>query len=63
MAYVKSVDGYIADVPYVWFKRCDGKVFFYDELTAASVTPNQSTQDINAGWSLFPVATLPGAGG
>lgn len=51
MPYVKSVNGYMADVPVIWFKRCDGKTFYYDELTAASVTPNQSVTEINAGWS------------
>ena len=31
-----------------------------DELTAATVSANIDTMDINAGWSLFPVAVLPG---
>lgn len=50
----------IADVPIAYFTRCDKRRFTFDKLTAASVTPNIQTTDINAGWSLFPVATLPG---
>ena len=38
--YVKEFNGYIADVPKMFFKRCDGHVFVFDELTQASVTPN-----------------------
>lgn len=59
--YVDKFRGYIADVPKVIFDRCDGKRFAFDELTAATVTPQIETTDINAGWSLFPVAVLPGA--
>lgn len=58
--YVKSFNGYIADVPKMWFKRCDGSVFYFDELTDASVTPNVEYMDVSAGWSVFPVAQLPG---
>lgn len=58
--YVEKFAGYIADVPKVIFKRCDGKKFLFDELTAATVTPQINTTEINAGWSLFPVAVLPG---
>lgn len=58
--YIEKFGGYIADVPKVVFKRCDGKKFLMDELTAATVTPTINTTEINAGWSLFPVAVLPG---
>lgn len=58
--YVKRFGGYIADVPNFWFRRCDGKVFYFDELTNASVAPQIGVTEVNAGWSLFPVATLPG---
>lgn len=58
--YAKPFGGYIADVPRLWFKRCDGRVFYFDELTQASVTPQINNTEINAGWSLFPVAVLPG---
>ena len=58
--YVEAFRGYVADVPKVIFKRCDGRKFLFDELTAATVTPTINTTEINAGWSLFPVAVLPG---
>lgn len=29
--YVNRFGGYIADVPKLWFKRCDGRVFMFDE--------------------------------
>lgn len=58
--YVPEFKGYIADVPRLWFKRCDGRMFYFDELTAATVTPQVNYTEINAGWSLFPVAYLPG---
>lgn len=41
-------------------KRCDGRVFYFDELTAATVTPTINYTEVNAGWSLYPVAYLPG---
>ena len=46
--YVKAYGGYIADVPRLWFKRCDGHVFYFDELTQASVTPNPQFTEVNA---------------
>ena len=58
--YVKEFNGYVADVPRLWFKRCDGRVFYFDELTNATVTPQVNYTEINAGWSLYPVAYLPG---
>jgi hypothetical protein len=59
--YVEKFAGYVGDVPRLWFKRCDGRIFYFDELTAATVTPNVQYTEVNAGWSLFPVAYLPGA--
>lgn len=44
----------------MWFKRCDGRIFYFDELTNATVTPQVNYTEINAGWSLYPVAYLPG---
>lgn len=44
--YVPSLKGYIADVPRVIFKRCDGQKFYFDELTAATVSANIETTDI-----------------
>lgn len=58
--YVAAYKGYIADVPRVWFKRCDNHMFYFDEITQASATPSVQNTEINAGWSLFPVAVLPG---
>ncbi len=58
--YVADFGGYIADVPHMWFKRCDGKVFYFDELTQATVSPTINYTEVNAGWSLYPVAYLPG---
>lgn len=58
--YVKQFGGYIADVPKMYFKRCDSRVFVFDELTQASVTPNVQYTEISAGWSLYPVAYVPG---
>lgn len=58
--YVAAFKGYIADVPQIWFKRCDGTVFHYDEITSASVNPNVAFTEVNAGWSMYPVAYLPG---
>jgi hypothetical protein len=50
--YVEALKGYVADVPKVIFKRCDGRKFLFDELTAATVTPQMNPMEINAGWSL-----------
>ena len=58
--YVPEFQGYIADVPRLWFKRCDGRIFYFDELTAATVTPQVNYTEVQAGWSLYPVAYLPG---
>lgn len=58
--YEKAFGGYIADVPRLWFKRCDGRIFYFDELTNATVSPQVNYTEVNAGWSLYPVAYLPG---
>jgi hypothetical protein len=60
--YIPAFKGYMADVPEVWFKRCDDAIFHYDELTQCSVNPNVQFTEINGGWSLFPVAYVPGQG-
>ena len=44
----------------LFVKRCDGRIFYFDELTNATVTPQVNYTEINAGWSLYPVAYLPG---
>ena len=56
-AYLK---GYIADVPRVVFKRCDGFKYFFDELTDATVSANIETIDVNAGWSLMGIGASYG---
>lgn len=47
--YVEKFGGYVADVPKMFFRRCDNRVFKFDELTQATVTPNIQTIDIQAG--------------
>lgn len=54
--YVPSYKGYVTDVPVLWFKRKDGKIFYFDQLTQASFAPQVNFTEVNAGWSLFPVA-------
>lgn len=61
MAYIPAFKGYVADVPEFWFKRIDGKIYHYNQLTQASAVPNVNFQEVNAGWSLYPVAYLPQA--
>lgn len=58
--YIPAYKGYITDVPELWFKRNDKKVFHFDQLTAANMSPNVNFTEVNAGWSLYPVAYLPG---
>lgn len=58
--YIPAFKGFIADVPEVWFTRCDKRTFHFDKLTSVSGTPQIETTDINGGWSLFPLAQLPG---
>lgn len=50
--YIPAYKGYITDVPEVWFKRSDRKIFHYDKITACSVTPNANFTEVDAGWSL-----------
>ena len=61
MAYIEKFQGYVADVPEFWFNRIDGRTFHYNQLTAASVTPQVNFTEVNAGWSIYPVAYLPAA--
>lgn len=58
--YIKSLGVYIADVPRVFFNRCDGRKFVLDELTSATITPQTNFLDVNDGWSTLPVAQIPG---
>ena len=54
--YIPQFKGYINDVPELWFKRNDGRVFHFDQLTDASFSPDVQYTEINGGWSMFPVA-------
>lgn len=58
MAYIQSVNGYVADVAEIYFKRCDGKVFFFDEASSSSFTPTFNQLEISGGWGLFPRAYI-----
>lgn len=61
MAYSPELKGYIVDVPEVWLHRFyDDRVFHYNKLASCDFTPNTQTIDINGGWSLYPIARLPG---
>ena len=44
--FAPALKGYVADVPRVVFKRCDGKKFYMDELTSATVSADITTTDI-----------------
>ena len=44
----------------MWNIYGDGRIFYFDEITQANASPNVNYTEINAGWSLFPVAYLPG---
>lgn len=59
--YVPELGGYMVDVPKVHFTNCDensDRVWFFDELTAASFSPSQENIEINAGWSKYPIALI-----
>jgi hypothetical protein len=60
-SYVPELGGYMVDVPKVHFTNCDStsdRVWFFDELTAASFSPSQENIEINAGWSKYPIALI-----
>lgn len=50
--YNEALKGYIADVPKVIFRRCDGHAYAFDELSSATVSADIQTTDITGGWSL-----------
>lgn len=58
--YVPSLKGYVTDVPEIWLKRRDDKVFHFDQLSSSNVSPDTQFTEVNGGWSLYPVAYLPG---
>ena len=57
-AYVKAINGYIADSAEVYFNRCDKKVFYFDECSSSSFTPTFNQLEITGGWGLFPLAFI-----
>lgn len=58
--YVPALKGYVTDVPELWLKRKDDKVFHFDQLSSSNVSPDTQFTEVNGGWSLYPVAYLPG---
>ena len=44
--YNTALKGYVADVPKVIFRRCDGNAYAFTELSSATVTANIETMDI-----------------
>ena len=58
--YIPSLKGYVTDVPEIWLKRKDDKVFHFDQLSSSNVSPDTQFTEVNGGWSLYPVAYLPG---
>lgn len=59
MAYVTPLDGYIADVPEIIFKRCDSEIFVFDQVSTASFTPTNNMIEITGGQGLYPLAFIP----
>ncbi len=55
--YVSAFKGYITDVPELWFKRkFDGRIYHFDQLSTGNVSPQVNYNEVNGGWSLYPVA-------
>ncbi len=49
MQYLPKYQGYVTDVPKVWFKRkIDSKLFYFDQLSDFSATPNVQFNEVNA---------------
>lgn len=58
MKYVEKYGGYIADVPTVIFKRCDGKVFLFNELNSFSVSFGREKLEIRGGQFRHALAVI-----
>lgn len=56
--YLPKYDGYIVDNPNIDFKRCDGKIFSYDEVNTASVTNTSNQITITGGQGRSPLAYI-----
>ena len=58
MIKIDALNGYVADNPKVEFKRCDGRVFSFDEINSASTSATTNNITITGGWSNFPLAYI-----
>ena len=58
MIYSEKYGGYVADVPNVDFIRCDGRVFFFDQINSANYSQTNNSLTINGGWSPFAQAII-----
>lgn len=54
-----DLKGYLADVPELWFKRDDGKVFHFNEVTKARINDVAKLQPIFSGWNQYPAEFMP----
>lgn len=58
MAYIKSIEGYIVDVPNATFTRCDEKIFNYKKLNSFNFSPQMEPININGGQSKYILASI-----
>lgn len=56
--YIEKYDGYIADNPNIYFERCDGEVFAYQEVNTASMTNTANSISITGGQGNYPLAYI-----
>ena len=56
--YIAQADGYIIDNPNIDFERCDGRVFSYDEVSAANTNSTMNNVTINGGQGNYPLAII-----
>lgn len=58
LMYSEKYAGYIADVPNIHFIRCDGKVFYFDEVNSSSFNPTGNSLTVNGGQGSYPLAFI-----
>ena len=56
--YSEKYKGYIADVPNITFVRCDGTVFYFDEVNSAGMSRTDNNLTINGGQGSYPLAYI-----
>ena len=56
--YLPKYDGYIVDNPNIDFIRCDGKRFFFDQVSTASATNTSNQITISGGQGRVPLAYI-----